>query len=414
MKPRREGFVLFSIYVTGGGKNKYLPGNLSGNHPFIDSLNITRTILYKSFIRTFYKQNAGLFAFLVFIMVAAVGRANGVGLLEYHFTLIRAMLTDNKFLAFVLIAWSLYALKCEQFMTDKLRGKNYTFITVLNTRPASFVFPLMLRVQLILFLPVILYAAICIWIGVMHHWYTNTTMVGLFILIVLLTGAWRYERMIRKNGVIRSIPLFKLDFLVSKGLYIRFVLQFIGARLKMLFLAIKIFSCLFVFGMLLNHTNEDADMRMFLLFYSFGLMGHGVLIYKMRQMEEFSLGFYRGLPVPLSSRLIQYAALCLILFTPELIIIVLMTPLHLDYADTFMLIFFGWGILLLLTSLLFIRLFKPFTYLKIVSVIYLMVFVAVLTGLTVPFTICLFLISVYLFYQHYYRFEMSDQGSTLS
>ena len=210
------------------------------------------------------------------------------------------MLTDNKFLAFVLIAWSLYALKCEQFMADKLRGKNYTFITVLNTRPASFVFPLMLRVKLMLFLPVILYAAICIWIGIIHHWYTNTIMVGLFILIVLLTGAWRYERMIRKNGIIRSVPLLKLDFLLSKGLYMRFVLQFIGARLKMLFLAIKIFSCLFVFGMLLNHANDESDMRMFLLFYSFGLMGHGVLIYKIRQMEEFSLGFYRGLPVSLS------------------------------------------------------------------------------------------------------------------
>ena len=125
---------IFSIYMTGGRKNKCGPSTLSGSHPFIDILNITRTILYKSFVQPFYKQNAGLFAFLVFIMVASVGRANEVGLLEYHFTLIRAMLTDNKFLAFVLIAWFLYALKCEQFMADKLQGKNYAFITVLNAK----------------------------------------------------------------------------------------------------------------------------------------------------------------------------------------------------------------------------------------------------------------------------------------
>ena len=347
-------------------------------------------------------------------MVAAVGRANGVGLLEYHFTLIRAMLTDNKFLAFVLIAWLLYAVKCDQFMADKLRGKNYSFISVLNTQTTSFVFTHMLRVQLMFLLPVILYAVICIWIGIVHHWYTNTIIVGLFILILCLTGAWRYDRIIRKNGIVRSVPLLKIEFLISKRLYMRFVLQYIGTRLKMLFLAVKIFSCLFVFGMLLNHTKEESDMSMFLLFYSFTLMGHGVLIYKIRQMEEFSLGFYRGLPVSLSSRLIQYVALCLILLIPEIIIIVLMTPVHLDYANALLLIFFGWGILILLTSLLFVQLFKPFTYLKIVSVIYLMVFIAILTGLTVPFTICLFLISVYLFYQHYYRFEMSDQGTTLT
>ena len=347
-------------------------------------------------------------------MVAAVGRANGVGLLEYHFTLIRAMLTDYKFLAFVLIAWLLYALKCEHFMADKLRGKNYTFISVLNTKTTSFVFMLMLRVQFMLFLPVILYAAICIWIGIMHQWYLNSMIVGLFILIVCLVGAWRYDRMIRKNGIIRSLPLLKINSLFSKGLYLRFVIQYIGARLKMLFLAVKIFSCLLVFGMLLNHTKEESDMSMFLLFYSFGLMGHGVLIYKIRQMEEFSLGFYRGLPVSLSSRLIQYAALCLILLIPEISIIVLMTPVHLDYAHALLLIFFGWGILMLLNSLLFIRLFKPFTYLKIVSGIYLMLFIAVLTGLIFPFTICLFLISVYLFYQGYYRFETADQGTTLT
>jgi hypothetical protein len=51
--------------------------------------------------------------------------------------------------------------------------------------------------------------------------------------------------------------------------------------------------------MLLNHTKEESDMVCFLLFYSFGLMGHGVLIYKIRQMEDLP-GFYRGLPVSLS------------------------------------------------------------------------------------------------------------------
>ncbi len=346
-------------------------------------------------------------------MVASVGRANAAGLLEYHFTLIRAMLTDYKFLAFVLTAWLLYGLKCEQFMADKLQGKNYAFISVLNTKSASFVFTRMLKVQLMFFLPVILYAAICIWIGIVHQWYVHTILVGLFILILCLAGAWRYERLIRQHGIIRLVPLLKIGFPFLKGRYMRFVLQYISTRLKMLFLAIKLFSCLFVFGMLLNHTKEESDMSMFLLFYSFGLMGHGVLIYKIRQMEEFSLAFYRGLPVSLSTRLIQYAVLCLILLIPEIIIIVLMTPVHLDYTNALLLILFGWGILILLTSLLFVQLFKPFTYLKIVSVIYLMVFIAILTGLTVPFTICLFLISVYLFFQGYYRFEIADRETTI-
>ena len=176
----------------------------------------------------------------------------------------------------------------------------------------------------------------------------------------------------------------------------------------MLFLGIKIFSCLLVFGMLLNRAKEESDISMFLLFYSFGLMGHGILIYKIRRVEEFNMSFYRGLPFSLWSRLVQYAGLYLILLIPEIIIIVLMTPVHLDYVNACRLIFFGWGILVLLNSLLFIRLFSPFTYLKIVSGIYFLTFIAILTGLTVPFTICLFLMSAYLFSQNYYHFEKAD------
>ncbi|HEY2347625.1 MAG TPA: hypothetical protein VGH64_01355, partial [Puia sp.] len=249
-------------------------------------LNISRTILYKAFVRTFYKQNAGLFAFLVFIMVAAVGRANEVGLLEYHFTLIRAMLTDVKFLAIVLIIWMLYAMKCEQFMIDKLREKEHRFVFIMNIKTNAFLFIRMLQIQVMLFLPVILYAVICIWIGIIHHWYVNTLIIVSFISSCVLIGAWRYERLIRKGGItrFRSFPKISLPF--SDGQYMRFVLRYVGDRRKILFLTIKIFSCLVLSGMLLNHAKDDSDLRMFILFYSFGLIGHGVLIYKIRQMEE--------------------------------------------------------------------------------------------------------------------------------
>jgi hypothetical protein len=371
-------------------------------------LNSTRTILYKSFVQTFYKQNAGLFAFLLFIMVASVGRANAVGLLEYHFTLIRAMLTDGKFLAFVLIAWLLYALKCEQFMADKIEGKNYNFLSLLNSTTPVHIFVRMLQVQYIILLPVTLYALICVWIGITHHWYVNTGIIVLFILTVCLIESWRYTILIRKRGMKRPAPLLKIAFPFPKKLYIRFVLRYISTRRKMLFLAVKIFSCFFLFGMLLNRSSEDNDFRMFLLFYSFGLMGHGVLIYKIRQMEETSLGFYRSLPVSLPSRFLQYAFLYLILLIPEIMVIVMMTPVHLAYPGALLLIFFGWAVLLVLNGLLFLRLLKPFDYLKIVSGIYLMIFIAVLAGITVPFTICLFLVAVYLFFQGYYKFEMTD------
>jgi hypothetical protein len=338
-------------------------------------------------------------------MVAAVGRANEVGLLEYHLTLIKAMMTDAKFLMVILIAWLLYALKCEQFIADKLLGKDYSFISILNSRSVSFVFFRMLQVQCMLFLPVLMYAFISIWIGIKHDWFTNTIIVILFNLAVCLAGAWRYTILIKHGWNIRYRPFLKIKLPFPKGFYLKFILQYIWSRRKMLFMVVKIFSCLLLYGMLVNRIKDESDIKMVLLFYSFGLLGHGVLIYKIRHMEETNLNFYRTLPVSLSSRMLQYALLYLALFAPEIIIILKMTPAYLNYSQAFLLIFFGWGILLLLNSLLFIRMIKPFDYLKIVSGIYLTIFIAVLTGITVPFTIGLFLISVYLFFQNYYRFE---------
>ncbi|HMG68987.1 MAG TPA: hypothetical protein VK588_14920, partial [Chitinophagaceae bacterium] len=199
-------------------------------------------------------------------------------------------------------------------------------------------------------------------------------------------------------------PFLKISFPFPKGLYLNFIFQYIWRQRKMLFLAIKIFSCILLYGMLVSGNKGESDMKMLLLFYSFGLLGHGVLIYKIRQMEEINLGFYKALPVSLGSRIIQYAVLYLIIFVPEIIIILQRIPAYLNYRYAFVLIFFGWGILMLLNSLLFISLVRPFDYLKIVSGIYLMIFIAVLTGITIPFTICLFLISIYLFFQNYYGF----------
>ena len=162
-------------------------------------------------MQPFYKQNAGLFAFLVFFMVAAVGRANEVGLLEYHFTLMKAMLTDIKFLVFVLIIWMLYALKCGQFMIEQLRRKEYAFIFIMNIKKSSFVFDRMMQVQFMLLLPVTLYALICVWIGIMHQWYASSMTIASFILTALLAGAWRYQRVIRKNGIMRFGSFIKIN-----------------------------------------------------------------------------------------------------------------------------------------------------------------------------------------------------------
>jgi hypothetical protein len=67
-------------------------------------------------------------------------------------------------------------------------------------------------------------------------------------------------------------------------------------------LAIKIYNFGILYLMVVNQTPFEHDLSMILLFFSFGLLGHSVLIHHFRVMEETRLSFYRGLPVSLFSR----------------------------------------------------------------------------------------------------------------
>ena len=126
-------------------------------------------------------------------------------------------------------------------------------------------------------------------------------------------------------------------------------------------------NCLVLYGLLRNLSGDHSDLRMLILFYSFALLGHGVLIYIIRTMEESDLRFYRSLPYSLLQRFLQYALFYLFLFIPEIVVIISLTPDHIPFPDAILLVFFGYSILLFLNSLLFIRFFKPSDYLKILE-----------------------------------------------
>ena len=359
----------------------------------------------KSLVLPFYKQNAGLFAFLIFFMVAAVGRANDVGLLEYHLSFLRGMMTNFPFLLFTLCAWILYALKCARFIIDTLGKKNYGFISLLSLKNPMEVYWMLLLVQIVLLIPVLLYAFIAIWIGLLHHWWQHVIIILVFFFFLIICGALKYQYLLNHPDKRRSADFWKTVSFSNYSFYWLFLFRYLLTTRKVLFLVIKISSCVILYGLLFGQSGDAAALRMVILFYSFGLLGHGVLIYTIREMEENNLAFFRGLPVSLFQRFLQYLPFYFILFIPEIMVIEWLTPDHVSLTEAILLVFFGYSVLLFLNSLLFIQFFKKTDYLKIVTGLYLFIFIAVLAGLFPAFCIGLFLLSIYLFSQYYYRFE---------
>lgn len=100
-----------------------------------------------------------------------------------------------------------------------------------------------------------------------------------------------------------------------------------------------------------RNPDQSPDIRMMVLFFSAGMPGHGILIHRLKEMGNTGFSFYRSLPVPVSRRFAQYALFYLCVFIPEIIIIVVRTPICLQYTEAGFFILFGYGILLLLNSL---------------------------------------------------------------
>ena len=150
---------------------------------------------------------------------------------------------------------------------------------------------------------------------------------------------------------------------------------------------------------------KEEDLRMFVLFFSIGMLGHGVLIHRLKEVENNQLEFYRGLPISVGKRFGGYAWLYFCLFIPEIVTIATRTPAFLYYSEAFFFMFFGYGILLLLNSLQLYNYTGLKDYLKTVMQVFFAVIIAMVVRRLYELSFLFFTLAVVLFFIRYYRFE---------
>jgi hypothetical protein len=370
-------------------------------------MSITRTILIKSFVKPFYRQHAGLFVFIFIALFGAVGMIDGAGLLAFHLSLVQSILNNFSILLLVFIIWLLYAKKTEQFTGNILRHSDFSFLQMLSRIERKKLYGLLLWIQFLLFLPIAFYMVIIFCASIyLHTWKSSLLPLIYLTLLIFSCAGWNLFQ-IQHPGFSFSpgnrIKLSKSREMPYWSLLIRYIIK----EKKILFAGIKIYSCVILYFMVINQTRVEYDLSMILLFFCLGILGHGLLIYQLRNLEETRLAFYRTIPRSLMNRFFQYALVYLVLLIPEFITILIVTPGYLLYKDAILFILLGYGLLLFLNSLLFIQFFRIKDYLKIILCIFLTVYLCILTA-SLPF-LCAFLLvsSVAIFQSRYYLFERS-------
>lgn len=374
-------------------------------------MSIQRSVVFKSLVIPFYRQRAALLGFVFFIMTLSVGRANGVGLLEYHYALIKGVMISPSFMAIVMTIWFLYALKCAQFVVLTLRKPAFSYLYMLSQVSAQKLYWLLLLAQAVLMLPILSYVVVMAGVGYHEHWYMPTNLVLLFNILVCVAGARYYVYLLRNPGVRAFTLSWQWPSWLQRTYYAGFLLRYVLANEKMLFLAIKIYNCVTLYLMLTGRNPaEQPDIRMMVLFYSVGILGHGVLVFRLKEMENTRLTFYRSLPVSLGRRFAQYALFYGCVFLPETLVIATRTPGFLYWSEAFFLVGLGYSILLLLNSLQLFNYVRLKDYIAAIMQIFYAVIVGMITRELYLLPVLFFALSVFIFFRKYYQFEAGQQS----
>jgi hypothetical protein len=377
-------------------------------------------LLYKTIVKTFYRRHAGffLFFFLVFFGVVAPSEQPA-----YHYALIRGMLEAPVFLGLVGLAWLLYAFKCVRYVMDILRSPEHVFLYKLSELEGRRLFGLVLRVQGWLFLPVWAYSLAITGVAGYQGRFVTATGVQLLVVMICLVSAGCYYYRLRSPEKAPGWGLFgwagdgrnriagadrsgrKRARKVASP-YWFWLLRYLFQDHKFLLAGIKLSGCCLLYLLLKEQGPDDYDLRMPFLLYSLVLFGHGLLIYRCRELEEKRLLFYRSLPVPRVRRFMQYAFFYGTVLVPEMLTLGWLTPHPIHFIDTLGFILAGYSMLLLLNSLLFVANWRIGDFLKLSAGIFGILYFGVLGGVLIAMSGFFFVTAFVLFFRSYYRYEV--------
>jgi hypothetical protein len=355
-----------------------------------------------AFIKPYYRQNSGLFLFIFIVLFGVFPPGQQF---TFHYHLIIGMLETPVFFILVLLLWLIYAVKTVLFVTDLLRGPEYSFINLLYLLDSKRLYTKLLKLQIGLYLPVFLYALAIIIIA----FYKGAFLLGLIVIffnigICLMCSLFYYYFLQSKRNKIYLLASTGSLIKIRKP-YFFFFISYLLYDLKSIFLASKLLSCGLLFRLLAQLDSDHYDLRMPMMIFSVAIFGHSVLFYKFRKFEIGYLNWWRSLPIALVRRFLNYSCLCLIIFLPEIMGFFLLMPRPLHTGDAFTFMVYGYSLLLLVIGILFISEFSMAEFIKIMTGIFILAYFFILAGAIFWITLLFFMISVYLFFTRYYKFE---------
>jgi hypothetical protein len=355
-----------------------------------------------SIVKPFYREHSGLFIFLVFILFGIYRSVAEV--INFHHFIIHSILTKPTYLIAAVVLWLFYAIKIIYFVHGYTEKESYAFLQNLNALTEKKRVVLLLRIQSLLFAPVLTYSLAIFYLALKEKNYTGGLIVFLAIIFLLffLTTAFYLSLQKTKQFSI-NLRRFIPDIHFPKNIF-NFLLRYIFREQFVALAGIKTISfCLIYFFITLNGSStEDRILWFFLVSL---MMAHVILIYKNHHFIESQLFFYRNMPVPLLKTIIQLFAVYIVILIPELWALKGIIEVQKTFSNYPVMAATAPSLLLLIHSLLYTEDFTMEEVLKMLFGVWIVCFFLGLSDFRWLVPVSCFVLAIIVFYTCYYRYE---------
>jgi hypothetical protein len=327
--------------------------------------------------------------------------------LPFHVSIINGIVQSRLFLFIVIGVWALYNLKCIVYTLKQLEQSKQNFLHWLNALPAKRVFLCMLFVQVMVYMPVIIYSLAVMFIAFQKHYYLSAIEVLAFNLFALVMSALIYIRAIQKRLTFKILLPLAISFTFKKPLFSIPLLHLLYSRKQMLLIT-KMFSLLFLYGFINLYVPQYPDIRPVQLCLMLVASSHVAIAYEIRTFEEEYLQFSKILPSLVIVRFGRITGMYACLLIPE--IIMLIKGIHSQFTifDYLQLIVWMIALLCMFHVILYLEDLNMDQMVRIVFGIMAAFFFIILynPGIFLPISVCC--LAFVLFNAYYYVYEKNE------
>ena len=368
-------------------------------------MNLLNKILNHSLAGPFYRQHAGAFLFLFFILFGIQPSFNDA--LKTHYAFITGILTSFDFFLIALACWIIYTLKTIIFVRSCLQKESFDFLFHLNALHRSERFLLLLKLNALLLAPISCYGLFIGGVALKDHHIVTGLLVVMVITILHFFATLVVYLLIQKAKALQQVTRKTILFPLPKTLF-GFVLKFVFRRQFITLLIVKLLS----FGCLYFFVRTEASVfeeRMLWTLYLTSLIGHSIIVYKNFHFMEAELSFYRNLPVSGFSTLLALLCVYCILLLPEAWALRALIINRDNGSEYLWMVLTGPSLLLLLHSLLYTEDMKMEEFLKLLFGVWVVfVFFSLSKNHWLLPAIC-FVFSPVVFLISYYKYEKNTE-----